>query len=144
MKDYSELFESILTTQDAISLESELDQLERAIYKTEIGAQKALDTLVSKKTADAIKDRLLSGEAKKVLAEIRSNLSKLKKIEITIAFEPSQDSIAKIHEWLTQNITKDILLDISIDKSIIGGIILVNKGKYVDLSLKTKLHEYFS
>jgi F0F1-type ATP synthase delta subunit len=56
-------------------------------------------------------------------------------LTLTIAFEPRVKSIDRFHGWITQNVSKDIILDIEVDQSIVGGAQITFKGKYADYSL---------
>lgn len=60
-------------------------------------------------------------------------------INLTLAIEPSQALMKKIVSWFKKTAGPNLTLDINVDRSILGGMIVSYQGRYQDLSLKRKL-----
>ena len=50
-------------------------------------------------------------------------------VRLTLAFEPNRD-------WIVKAVGEAVVLDMAVDKSILGGAIVENAGKYGDYSLR--------
>lgn len=79
-----------------------------------------------------------------VLTKMRNQIKGAEDIKVTLFFLPSADFIKKLYLWFKSNFGGNFLLDVSTDKSILGGAIVAYKGKYIDLSLVTKVESFFS
>lgn len=141
---YSEILYLIKTGQDQDEFCQQLENLREALYKKEGEFEKVLETVVRKDLAREIK-KVVSGQQDKIsfLKDLEREIKKLRKLSLILSYYPSEVGIDRISEWVYQNISKDIVIDISIDKSLLGGAVIEFEGKYIDLSLKKKLDEYF-
>ncbi len=74
----------------------------------------------------------------KTLPEI---VAKIPIITITIAFEPSQETLQSISQWFLINLKTQYILDLQIDRKIIGGAVINFNGKYKDYSIKPLFNE---
>lgn len=72
---------------------------------------------------------------------IKEALRTVPSITITLAFEPTEEQIHNIADWLFLHCKKMYQLDIVVDHRIIGGVVLVANGRYYDYSLAKKLEE---
>lgn len=73
--------------------------------------------------------------------ELEDQIKKLKPLVIYLGFEPKQQQIESIGEWLKNNLNQTKLFEIKIDPSLLGGVALVNGGVYRDYSLRTRIQE---
>lgn len=60
--------------------------------------------------------------------------------EVTVAEQPSSDQLKNIAAALKETAGKQVEIDLKIDPSLIGGLIVKMGSKMVDASLKTKLN----
>lgn len=60
--------------------------------------------------------------------------------QVTVASALSDEHLAALKETLAQNTGKDVNLDVTVDPSILGGLIVKLGSRMVDASLKTKLN----
>jgi|SRR3989344_4817887 len=58
-----------------------------------------------------------------------------------LAFPAEEAQIKEIGQWLRKNINGQLIFDVKVDPSLIGGCALVYKGVYKDFSLKGKIGE---
>ena len=77
------------------------------------------------------------------MTRLNEQLKKFKPIKLTIAFEPSYESIENIYNWVLEALDNSYILDIEVNESILGGAIVVFNGQYRDSSLKKTLREIF-
>lgn len=130
---------------EAIYLMDEIDKLERSLYKIGEGDFKStLEKEVRAKTAYVIEQAIGDGNHEVFLKSLREKVCGLTYLGLTIAFEPNLEIVGKIYTWVNQNVGEGISLDISINKSILGGAIIEYKGKIMNLTLLPKIDKYFS
>lgn len=77
------------------------------------------------------------------LTEMISKIDGFEQVGLTVAVEPSEDLIREIFDWVQTEIHEDVILKIDINPQILGGTQITYKGKYLDLSLSSKLEEIF-
>lgn len=75
----------------------------------------------------------------KFFKQLKEEILVIPVIHMIFAFYPKQDLIASIQDWFYLNYKKTVLLEISIDETIIGGMIISSEGRANDYSLKTKI-----
>lgn len=142
---------SVKTVQEANDLSSEIDALLESIFKTQ---ERSLDDSLREvrvKTAQNLKEIFLKNKVdvtdreavKEALEKLKEELEKLRIIRLTIAFEPSYETIANIYKWVSSALGEGYILDISTDVNILGGAIVVFNGEYRDLTLRKSLAEAF-
>lgn len=144
---YQEHLEKIMrfvrTREDADMLLEGVELLESALYKADkdigqriikehfshrMGAE--VRALMDAAAADA------SGQGLKVaLAELRGLLKGLVVLKIDVAYPPSEAALDGLHEWVMTNVGKDIILDIGVDRSLEGGVRMIWRGRYREISL---------
>lgn len=109
-----------------------------------------LDVLIGE--IDVYRDnmyRLGKEQAREVLVKYKDELDKLRQaaldlpvVRLTLALEPAGNWILEIRNWVVKAVGKAVVLDMAVDKSILGGAIVENQGKYGDYSLRKKINEY--
>lgn len=147
---YQGLIRLTQTTEDVVKLDEEIDSLLQSIYHVDKHMfEDTLEKMVRIRVAMEIRDLVQQGTSSKK-EEIRSLLSDAYRIicalpilQLTLAFEPSEAVIGNISRWARKNLISGILLDLSLDKSILGGAIIMFHGKFYDFSLRKKLKEIF-
>lgn len=77
------------------------------------------------------------------LQQLISRSQELPVITITLAFEPKQQLVTSLSAWFAVHAKKAVLLDILVDKKLIGGAIIASNGIYKDYSVKKILEEKY-
>lgn len=77
----------------------------------------------------------------KFINNIRQEVKNMEVLKLVVGFEISSEQLSKISAWLIRNLDRKIILDVTIDKSIVGGATIIFKGKYKDYSLKKYVEE---
>lgn len=67
---------------------------------------------------------------------LMSKISSLPVLTLAIAFEPQEQTLKTLAEWFFINMHKQILFDISVDKSVIAGAKITYNGKFFDFSIR--------
>ncbi len=78
-------------------------------------------------------------EVQAFLAKLQEELSRLPVVHIILSISPKEQQVEIIHNWFYQNFQKTVLLDISIDPTIIGGGVISFNGRANDYSLRNKI-----
>ena len=74
---------------------------------------------------------------------LTDQLHRLKSLQLTIAFQPNEETITYFSEWVKKNIDKNLLIDLRFDKSIVGGAVIIIEGTYKDYSVRKNLANRF-
>ena len=149
---YFNLITSLKTKDDLDRLSSEIDSLLASVFET--GNHSFENTLESisvkttKKITEAIKKNNMDIADKELIKSFLETLKKLlgkfKTIRLIIAFEPKEETIENIHNWVSSNLGEGYILDIETNKGLLGGaIVMSSNGEYRDFSLKKTLEETF-
>lgn len=86
-----------------------------------------------------------SSEVGSELETLWKEISQLQKVRVkVVSSEFSEEFWDKVFDWLKQNLVGGpFVLNREYDPSILGGTIITWKGNYFDLSLHTKLNDFF-
>ncbi len=146
-----ELFNSIYTTAELQLFYKEVDQLVSLLFK---GSQ-PVDEIMQDLLSPEKKENLLSYLQKSNIdlknpVVLQEELLKIKKlgnnlpvIHLTLAFEPTTAILKNINLWFLRRLQKKVLLDIVLERTVLGGAFISFDGLYKDYTLKTKIDTYF-
>jgi len=136
-KDLDSLLEQITTIENLLFQNINTPLSERSKGKIITEMQKIIDYLEKNESVNkSPKDQF------RFLEKIKSELKKFLLIKIEIAFDPSPSFLRQLKNWFEENIKKDVVLDITKNPKIVGGIIIEYNGKYLDLSLAKKIDHF--
>ncbi len=139
--------DGINTVDQAHRLLEQLEDLEKNLYK----AGSNIDTVLGQVFSKTEKESFLNlcsqnnvnaediNGVKKVIGTLRDSISSLPKLEIQIAVTPTEYIIKTIGRWVEQNTGGKKLLDIVVNKGLIGGAAVSFNGLYRDYSVKKML-----
>jgi F-type H+-transporting ATPase subunit delta len=86
------------------------------------------------------KDRItILNEILKDFEELYYDYNKLLKVQITTAFELEEDYKEKLKLKLKEVFKEDVVIEVNIDPTIIGGLFIRAKDKIIDATVKGKL-----
>lgn len=129
-----EILASITTKSEALIFEKEIQVLINSFYQPP-GFEMALKTQVRESTALLIEGLIAGKDYEKVLKSLKTAISKLKEVKLTMSFEPSTTTVDKIYSWIRINLGPDHILDINTKPEILAGITISYKGRYRDYSV---------
>ncbi len=77
------------------------------------------------------------------LKELLKKLEEVPVMKLTVAVDLPPTSIERMSRMVKQRLGPEVVLDIDVDRALVGGAVVEFKGKYHDGSLKKRLQEYF-
>lgn len=83
-------------------------------------------------------------EAEQALREAIEYVRSLEEISFFIPIHPNKDFVQKLHDWCSENIRHDLLMDFTVNRLMESGVLMIYKGHYFEYSLENLLDEYFS
>lgn len=75
------------------------------------------------------------------LQDLKKRLEAMEVLKVDLAVEPNEELIDQMHSWVHRELGRGIVFDIHSDKTILGGIRIVYRGRYVNLTLQDKILE---
>ena len=137
----------IKTVDEKEEVKSLIQELRESLFKKE-GFGKTLKGKIPLKYSPLINFYIKSSVGKEgfegSLNSLEEYLKNFKEINVTLAFDPTEKIIDNIYTWVTKNIGPDVIINITVQPKILGGVILSYKGLYFDSSLSKKLDKAFS
>ena len=149
---YYDIVKSLKTTQDAEEFLSQLDNLLAKLFKINPDSlDKSLEKIVSSKLAELLRESFKKNNINQndhsaiesFLNSIKNQIQQLNILKLQLAFDPSDETINTVFNWVAENYGDGIILDIHRDESILGGAIIAFNGKYKDLSLRKRFENVF-
>lgn len=140
----SELLATLLTLDDRETLRTELELLRNAVFQTkENSFPEALKIKVRNSIAEIIERevRLQKTEPEKYLSEVLQQLDQVPILELTIAFEPTQENLEHIVAHASKLLSQTVITQLHIQPEVVAGAVIVWNGHYHDASLKTQFEK---
>ena len=116
---YSDILDQVTTKPELDALVGEIDMYRDNMYRS--GKEPVREVLVKYKDE---------------LDKLRQAALDLPVVRLTLALTPPGNWILEIRNWVIKAVGEVVVLDIRVDKSILGGAIIENQGKYGDYSLR--------
>ncbi len=149
---YDDIFATLYTSEDVKNVLADFETLSASLFlsKKEKVAGK-LENILSFELSDSIKqyakDNKINLEdkekCKQLLDEISKELRQLPIITLYLAFSPTEGYLKKIASLLYGYCNQKVLLEIVIEKVVLGGAIIAWKGVYKDYSLRKTIDEKY-
>lgn len=137
-----ERFEAFLSQLEAVKVElfvgnhpSQVDAVLNKCFSKEI-----TDAITAKLTTSA-KNMSDVHEVDSGITTLLNELSNYKFLKLSTAIDLSESFIKELFMWVYENVGHDVILDLRTKPYILGGIELSYEGKYVDLTIKSKLEK---
>lgn len=149
MDIFKELVKNIATVEDLSKVLNETSEAESISFSSE--AKKfshALKGKVSSDFEDVVTKAETAGEIPQdskgraeYFSSLKTKLQGLPKIEIELAFAPSEEFSKKISSLIRETAKADAVLDVKVKPAILAGATLGYNGQYKDYSFSSKLDE---
>lgn len=144
--DFSPFF---TTKSQATDFVTRLSQISQKIYQTPFSLEKELMDQLGIQKKDKfytlLRDSKINAESASALKEFVDSLityiNALPVLSLTFAFEPKEQTLTRMSEWFSLNTKTQILFDISVDSTIMGGAKISYNGKFLDYSIRPKVDE---
>ncbi|HZE86613.1 MAG TPA: F0F1 ATP synthase subunit delta [Methylomirabilota bacterium] len=92
-----------------------------------------------------LREHNINSESASALKTFFTSLSEkitgLTVLSLTIAFEPTEQTLKAFSDWFVLNLCQQVLFDIRVDRKLIAGAAVTFKGKYVDFSIRPKFEQ---
>jgi hypothetical protein len=137
----------VRATREATELLDLIDDLKSSLFHTDLTKFRGILQKNAALLGYLQVDDLGSTNREELIACLdkeRQEILKMPRIKLTLAVNSEDSFLNKIYAWFSTNTEKTFLLDISVDASIVGGLLITYNGLYRDYSLKAKLDNYFN
>lgn len=125
-------------------LKGQVSELETGIYQTKSdNFEKILGEMPPGLVA-LIREGLKTIDKITFVRELKKKLEDVEYMQLTLAFEPTEKGLTKISDWVHKNLNQNVILEVVVNKVIIGGARVAVSGKYLDLSIKKILERKFA
>lgn len=149
MATIDELVKNIVTVEDLNRLLADTNEAVSLSYNTEAedfsGALKGkVSTPFQEELEKFEKEKLIPRSPDKrasFFEGLKTQLQALPKVEIELAFPPSEEFTKKVAKTVREIANSPIVLDISVKPSILAGVTLAFRGHFKDFSFAAKLAE---
>jgi len=135
----SQLVSKLRTKDDLDILKGELDMIENAIYHTDIKYEDVLRSDIRSWVSEIIIRESEGQDLGSYVKKLRDDIVGVPILSASIYFEPSLSFTETISAWLKKNVSQNIVIEVLQNSSVLGGIQLSYKGKYLDLTLRKKI-----
>lgn len=140
------LVDEIRTTEELERVRQGVSVMSSAVYQEGAGD---IEQLISKslglKTSEVLKPFLKGdkvpkeGEAlHRFFSELKEKLGSLEIVTLTLAFDPPEGFIRELSGKIRSLTGTQVILDLKVDKHLLGGVMLIYQGRYTDLSLRKR------
>jgi F0F1-type ATP synthase delta subunit len=145
------VFTSIQTKSQLVVLRDQLDKLHRAIFEYQLNSINEFDKFITPENVNDLVDfcRLANLDLNnqklwpKIIIAFKNALLQQPSLKIIVARELPLLTNKKIAEWTETNLKQKYILDIEVDETLIGGLIIVKNGTFYDLSIRKQLEDIF-
>jgi F0F1-type ATP synthase delta subunit len=80
-------------------------------------------------------------DLKAFLTRLAEQANTLPVIALTIAFEPTEETMQAFAQWFMMQKGIQVLFDITVDKTLIAGVVVNFKGKHANYSIKSQFEQ---
>ena len=149
MTEIDDLVKNIVTVEDLNRLLADTNEAESTSYRSEAkhlsGSLKGKVSTIFQAELEKLEreNKLPSSPDKRAnfVEGLKTQLQSLPKVEIELAFTPSEEFTRKIAKAIREVANAPVVLDISIKPGILAGATLAFKGQFKDYSFASKLTE---
>lgn len=150
-QDFKNIAQNITTKSDLIFFLDQVDQARELVFKKRRGRlSKKTKGIITEELRTILKKQEQKGNLKtkeqqvQFLDRLKNYLKEIPQIKMVIAFSASNKFLKKIGNWLEDEIGTKVILDITVNPKIGGGIIIEYQGRYLNLSLAKKIDQLIS
>jgi|SRR3989344_4582619 len=142
---YSRVLGVIGTTEDVADAQLAADVVEESLFKTSLNNYQQLNDSAAKyKFVKLIVGELGDQPDKlKWLEGLRQELKGVSVVRLAVAHELTMLAVGKVVGWLKDNVGMGVVVEWETDSGLLGGLVVTYSGRITDLSLKTRLAEYW-
>lgn len=141
---YSDALNAIFTISDQEEFLSAIDILRNSLYSKDIDLKNSLKK-IDVRFATVIQEYLENAADKgKLLDELRLSVKSMRVLNLRLGYVYDLEFAAQMGDWVKDNIGGDVVLELEIDPSLIGGAQVSFNGVFRDYSLKSSLEKIWN
>ncbi len=146
------LFDTVYTKKDLQLFYKEIDQLVDSMFKGQEELEEKMDKILSvDKKKNLFEYLKTSGVKPSSIISVKQELQKIKKmgdalpvVNLVLAVEPTYGIIKNISLWFTKRFGHKVIIDLSLERKLLGGAFISFNGLYKDYTLRTRVDKYFN
>lgn len=144
--DLSDFFK---TKEEALDFSARLKKISEKVFENDFSVEKAFmeqfGIKKKEKFITLLRDNNINTESNSHIGDffnkVQEKLSSLASVSLTIAFEPTEQTLKFLSEWFLVNTKKQVLFDIKVDRNLVAGALISSNGKYLDFSVRQKFDQ---
>lgn len=148
-KSLQELTQSLTTVTQRDYFVEALDVLENSLYSHQT-IYDLTSLALSPPQSDIVirmyhEQNLLESDkdhCKALINAIKKSITSLEALEIRVAYNITDADVKDIQNWLFFQFKRQIVLNIIVDPSLIGGVVIYRGGTYKDYSVANYIDQY--
>jgi len=86
-------------------------------------------------------DTTNASHIKAFMEKIQAEIATIPLVPLTIAFEPTEQTLKMLCDWFELNVKKQVVFDISVNRKMLGGATITYNSKFLDFSIKPKFEK---
>jgi len=145
--DAYEIFQDIFTTEDLYSFYKEIDQFNTLLFQANTEISTAFDEVFNTQRKSALLTYL---QIKQIdihnPSHIQHAMQELKKtgptfpvVTLKLGYDPTRKHLETFSAWFFTHFETKVILEILVERNLLGGAYITFKGLFKDHSLKSKL-----
>lgn len=137
---YENVYVNIRTVEERGVVYTGIDSLLDALYRKEGDVGEILETTMPRIIVKPLKEELIHKgvsveSVQEYLDGLKQALEKLQILSLEIAFDPTEETIAILTTWVRKNIGNAVIIQFSLDKTLLSGVRLSFEGRYKEINL---------
>jgi len=137
------------TKKDASKLNGLFEKLNSELFKENFNlsdflsqnASYELKELLEKIIQEAQPSTRNTNDLRSLFSNLQKEIAELPIVHMIMSFAPNEQTVNMIHSWFYTSYKKIVILEISIDKSLIAGAVISFGGQANDYSLATQIEQ---
>lgn len=143
--DQLDLSDFFITKSQADDFSQRLTIILDAIYTTNFNLEKVLTSELGMRKKDACMkllrenkiDESSTSGVQEFFKKIQETMSHFPLVLLTIAFEPTNETLTALSQWFLFTLKKHVILDIHTDRNLIAGATVTYNGRFKNYSLNS-------
>ena len=138
---YESIYTNIRTTAERGITYAAIETLLDALYKKSTDFNQLIETEMPHALVRPVKQQLTklrdpSPQGIQFYLEgLREALGALATLSLEIAFDPTEETLSVLTAWIREHLGANIIMEISVDRSIFGGARVSYAGRYKEINL---------
>lgn len=149
-KTLQELTQNLITVTQRDYLLDSIEVLQNSLFTTHQTIYELTSIALSLPWSDLVvrmyhEQNLLESDkdgCRAILTTITKTVKAMEVLEIRVAYNITDADVRDIKNWLFYQLKRQILLNIIVDSSLVGGIVLYRNGTFKDYSVGSYIDQY--